>query len=161
MMLHNSELRNEYFTLRFEGISQIYITCSRDSACTLSHSHVYHKYYTDASQFHLETPCPRSSLFREGITEYVQETLPIIINIIKNINFNNLSSKCYRHVLLHDMTNHLGIGSHKDSDKPGQILSLLGALLYPPQTVFVEGYTVFALSVRTNERKCVRNVLFP
>ena len=36
--------------------------------------------------------------------------------------------------------------------------------LYPPQTVFVGGYTVFTLSVRpnerTNERKCVRNVLF-
>ena len=37
--------------------------------------------------------------------------------------------------------------------------------LYPPQTVFVGGYTVFTLSVRpsvrTNERKCVRKVLFP
>ena len=38
-------------------------------------------------------------------------------------------------------------------------------LLYPPQTVFVGGYTVFTLSVRPNERPtvrmCVRNVLFP
>ena len=37
-------------------------------------------------------------------------------------------------------------------------------LLYLPQTVFVGGYTVFMLSVRpserTNEQKCVRNVLF-
>ena len=31
------------------------------------------------------------------------------------------------------------------------------ALLYPPQTVFVGGYTVFTLSVRP----FVRNVLFP
>ena len=42
---------------------------------------------------------------------------------------------------------------------------LTAYLLYPPQTVFVEGYTVFTLSVcpneRTNEQKCVRNVLFP
>ena len=29
--------------------------------------------------------------------------------------------------------------------------------LYPPQTVFVGGYTVFTLS----NRLCVRNVLFP
>ena len=33
--------------------------------------------------------------------------------------------------------------------------------LYPPQTVFVGGYTVFTLSVRTKERKCVHDVLFP
>ena len=38
-------------------------------------------------------------------------------------------------------------------------------LLYPPQTVFVGGYTVFTLSVhlkvRPTVRLCVRNVLFP
>ena len=34
-------------------------------------------------------------------------------------------------------------------------------ILIPMQTVFVGGYTVFTLSVRTNERKCVRDVLFP
>ena len=35
--------------------------------------------------------------------------------------------------------------------------------LYPPQTVFVGGYTVFTLSVRPSECvcACVRNVLFP
>ena len=42
----------------------------------------------------------------------------------------------------------------------------IGPLVFiPPQTVFVGGYTVFTLSVRpnerTNERKCVRDVLFP
>ena len=31
------------------------------------------------------------------------------------------------------------------------------SLLYPPQTVFVGGYTVFTLS----DRPCVLNVLFP
>ena len=33
--------------------------------------------------------------------------------------------------------------------------------LYPPQTVFVGGYTVFTLSDRPTDRPCVRNVLFP
>ena len=60
------------------------------------------------------------------------------------------------------------------------ISSCASSLLYPPQTVFVGGYTVFTLSVRPNQRtnesvsvtfcflniytppqKCVRNVLFP
>ena len=39
------------------------------------------------------------------------------------------------------------------------------SFLYPPQTLFVGGYTVFTLSDRptdrTNDRPCVRNVLFP
>ena len=34
-------------------------------------------------------------------------------------------------------------------------------IFIPPQTMFVGGYTVFTLSVRSNERKCVRDVLFP
>ena len=34
-------------------------------------------------------------------------------------------------------------------------------LLYPPQTLFVVGYTVFTLSVRESVRASVRNVLFP
>ena len=33
--------------------------------------------------------------------------------------------------------------------------------IIPPQTVFVGGYTLFTLSVRRNDRPCVRNVLFP
>ena len=33
--------------------------------------------------------------------------------------------------------------------------------LYPPQTVFVGGYTVFTLSDQPSDRQCVRNVLFP
>ena len=33
--------------------------------------------------------------------------------------------------------------------------------LYPPQTVFVGGYTVYTLSVLPTVRVCVRNVLFP
>ena len=32
--------------------------------------------------------------------------------------------------------------------------------LYPPQTVFVGGYTVFTLSDRPTNCPCVRNVLF-
>ena len=32
--------------------------------------------------------------------------------------------------------------------------------LYPPQTVFVGGYTVFTLSERPTDRLCVRNILF-
>ena len=34
-------------------------------------------------------------------------------------------------------------------------------IVIPPQTVSVGGYTVFTLSNRTNERKCVRNDLLP
>ena len=34
-------------------------------------------------------------------------------------------------------------------------------LLYPPQTVVVDGYTVFTLSVLQTVCACVRNVLFP
>ena len=36
----------------------------------------------------------------------------------------------------------------------------LKLLLYPPQTLFVVGYTVFTLSVRPCVRPSVRNVLF-
>ena len=35
------------------------------------------------------------------------------------------------------------------------------AFLYPPQTVFVGGYTVFTLFVLPCVCACVRNVLFP
>ena len=39
--------------------------------------------------------------------------------------------------------------------------SLSSHFLYPPQTVFVGGYTVFTLSVRPSVRPSVRNVLIP
>ena len=35
-------------------------------------------------------------------------------------------------------------------------LYLIGIFLYPPQTVFVGGYTVFTLSVHPSVRPCVR-----
>ena len=47
------------------------------------------------------------------------------------------------------------ISSKKDS------ASLIKRYLYPPQTVFVGGYTFFMLSIQPTDRPCVRNILFP
>ena len=38
---------------------------------------------------------------------------------------------------------------------------LMIGLLYPPQTLFVVGYTVFTLSVRASVRACVRACVRP
>ena len=53
------------------------------------------------------------------------------------------------------------VGLRQVSLKTAMSYNSDSALIIPPQTVFVGGYTVFTLSIRTNERKCVRDVLFP
>ena len=43
---------------------------------------------------------------------------------------------------------------------PGEIKKKFFQILYPQQTLFVVGYTVFTLSVGPSVRASVRNVLF-